>query len=95
MKVLIKYCGGCNPQYDRNAILSKLKQDYNIMEFTSDFDPSETYDFVIVLAGCMRSCANHEKLNGSYGKMIIRNIHDYKILTNKLDKWIKKSSKSS
>ena len=27
MKIGIKYCGGCNPRYNRTAVVSRLKKD--------------------------------------------------------------------
>lgn len=28
MKIGIKYCGGCNPRYDRNQEVEKLKKNF-------------------------------------------------------------------
>ena len=33
MTVAVKYCGGCNPRYDRGAALEKLKKRYPDIKF--------------------------------------------------------------
>ncbi|MCR1899353.1 hypothetical protein NSA47_10195 [Irregularibacter muris] len=85
IEVLIKYCGGCNPRYDRGQIVEKLKKQYSTINFTSSIDPRKSWDLVIVLSGCMSSCTTHENLNGKHGKMIVRSLKDYKTLVHKLD----------
>ena len=33
MKVGVRFCGGCNPRYDRGAALRKLKEERKDVEF--------------------------------------------------------------
>ena len=35
MKIGIKYCGGCNPRYDRSQEVEKLKKKFSQHTFTS------------------------------------------------------------
>ncbi|WP_027623885.1 hypothetical protein [Clostridium lundense] len=76
MRIGIKYCGGCNPRYDRKDIIEKLKSEYSdlIVELVKE---KEIYDLVIILCGCTSCCVNHQNLNGKYGKVIASNDKDY------------------
>lgn len=89
MRIGIKYCGGCNPRYDRNSIITRLINDYNdlIVELVKE---KEVYDLVIILCGCTSCCINHQDLNGRYGKVIVSNDKGYvqiQEVINKIKKW--------
>lgn len=76
IKIGVKYCGGCNPRYDRKNIVTKLKNEYEdlIIEL---INKDEIYDLVIVLCGCTSCCISHENLKGKYGKVIVSKDKDY------------------
>ncbi len=62
MKVGIKYCGGCNPKYNRTEMVNKLINKYPEI----DFEPVKEhvfYDAVLIINGCKRSCAGHQMLD--------------------------------
>ena len=58
MKIGIKFCGGCNPKYDRkyaeNILRTKLSKDY-IVEYVKD---KEIYEYVFIINGCQAQCAS-------------------------------------
>jgi len=68
MKTALKYCGGCNPRYDRGAFLTELRADFPQLTVV---DAAETPDFVLVLCGCPSRCADHGGLEGRLGKWIV------------------------
>lgn len=55
--VAIKYCGGCNPGYDRVALAEYIK---NSLHGRVEFVPQDSEDADIVLAveGCKTCCAD-------------------------------------
>lgn len=55
MKVYLKYCGGCNPLYDRSVIRGLLTADFPHITFTRE--ESEA-DRTAVICGCSRACAS-------------------------------------
>jgi hypothetical protein len=56
MTVLIKYCGGCNPWYDRIAFVEQLRQEFSGVEFLySGSGPAEA-DIVLLVCGCPVKC---------------------------------------
>ena len=52
-RVRIHYCGGCNPRYDRTALVQRLNADFPSLAFTYDGDA----DLVLAVCGCSVACA--------------------------------------
>ncbi|MBS3758324.1 MAG: hypothetical protein KGY61_06645 [Desulfobacterales bacterium] len=56
-RVGIKYCGGCNPDYDRVALVEELKNRLaGYVEFVA-YD-AENIDMVLAVEGCQSACAD-------------------------------------
>ena len=72
MRVGIKYCGGCNPRYDRAGEVNKVLDHFRQADGASaeDADNSKTvfeyaeeggvYDVLLTVCGCVHKCANTE-----------------------------------
>ena len=71
MKVRVKYCGGCNPRFDRKEVMERLKASFPKAEFVESGDDEGPFDRVVVLCGCSASCASHEDLCGMHGKVVV------------------------
>lgn len=82
MKVGFKYCGGCNPIYNRKDFLKKLIDKHGDVHFTIA-EENIFYDIVLIINGCLRACTSHEKLNGRI--KLFANSQD---VFNKIDKVI-------
>jgi hypothetical protein len=55
-RVAIKYCGGCNPDYDRVGLVKRIKQSLDgRVEFVSLED--ENIDLLLAIEGCPTACA--------------------------------------
>lgn len=55
----IKYCGGCNPRFDRGKAFDTIKKR---LEGKVDFLIAEEeieYDFILVIGGCTKCCASY------------------------------------
>jgi len=63
LRVGVKYCGGCNPEYDRVALLEQIKER---LEGKAGFVPPESEDVDIILAvhGCRTACADLSGFQG-------------------------------
>lgn len=57
----VRYCGGCNPRYDRVGLVKKLASFFPELEFTSAQD-AVSYPAVVVVHGCPARCAKVEGL---------------------------------
>ncbi|MCF8049684.1 MAG: hypothetical protein K9L59_00490 [Desulfobacterales bacterium] len=63
MKIAVKYCGGCNPQYDRMEIAQRFFRALNgKIELVSPDDPES--EAVVVFVGCDTACVNLEPFKG-------------------------------
>jgi dissimilatory sulfite reductase (desulfoviridin) alpha/beta subunit len=55
-KIYVRYCGGCNPEYDRVAAVQKLAWALNAGITTQ---PDDAY-LRFAVSGCPRRCASKE-----------------------------------
>lgn len=78
MRIGVKYCGGCNPRYDRPKFVARLKDELGgEVEWLNASTAEVPLDFVLVVCGCTAACAEHRQLNGAYGKLVIRAQTEY------------------
>lgn len=69
MIVHVKYCGGCNPRYERAGIVENLKKRFP--EMTVRFEDAKGADAAVIICGCSAACADVDGCYGSYGRFII------------------------
>ena len=63
LKAAIKYCGGCNPGYDRVALADFIKNSlHGRVEFVA-LD-SEVVDLILAVEGCKTCCADLSTFEG-------------------------------
>jgi hypothetical protein len=86
MKFGIKYCGGCNPKYDRVLIASRFKADIGCGNSVEAVKEGTIYDIVVVLCGCCCACANTENIKVIYQKVYVTSESDYEKLLVVIDK---------
>lgn len=53
MRVGVKYCGGCNPEYRREVIEEMLKKHFEIFY-------SDNVEILVLISGCKRACVADE-----------------------------------
>ena len=71
MIVGIKYCGGCNPEYDRVALVEQIRCVLKgKVEFVSD--QSEGVELILAVQGCATACADLTPFKGIQIKMITK-----------------------
>ena len=83
MKIGIKYCGGCNPRFNRKSIAERLEKDFPEAEI---FVAKETKvaDWFVIVCGCTNACASHDDLIGTCGKFVIASYKDYPPMAEKI-----------
>lgn len=84
MKVRVKYCGGCNPRYERRAVTERLKAAFPQAGFVETGDDEGPFDHVAVICGCSAACAMHGDLHGTYGKTVVSSAGESEGLENAL-----------
>ncbi len=66
MKIGIKYCGGCNPRYDRGEHVKALRETHPEQDW--EYVKEENfYDLLLVVCGCGSCCAGYGQ--HKYGKL--------------------------
>lgn len=86
MKIGIKYCGGCNPRYDRTEVVLRLKEYIGEGHSIETTKKGIIYDIVIILCGCTSACANNQNLEAKYAKVCITSESDIGKLLDIIDK---------
>ena len=66
MKRAVKYCGGCNPRYDRVALVHRLEEKFGEKIPAANYE--EVYDELYVICGCTSRCTD---LSGYMAKSIV------------------------
>ncbi len=63
LRLGLKYCGGCNPEYDRVALVEDLANRLGSkIEFVSPH--SRDVDFILAVEGCATACADLSPFEG-------------------------------
>lgn len=76
MKVGIKYCGGCNPRFDRISAMEKFKDKNSDITFES-LDIHKKYDKVMLICGCERTCLRFRPEFEAYERIIVGDEEDF------------------
>lgn len=71
MIVQVKYCGGCNPRYDRVAFLDRLKKTFPEIDFVYKTEPGAEVSTGLVICGCDTACAETAGCIGNCGRIVV------------------------
>lgn len=72
----LKYCGGCNPRYDRAALAVRLKEDCPGV-LLQPARPGVIYDALLVLCGCSARYADLSGLECRGPTLVLTREEDY------------------
>ncbi|MBE6016991.1 MAG: hypothetical protein E7233_05195 [Lachnospiraceae bacterium] len=82
MNVYVKYCGGCNPRYDREAFVNELKEGLPQHSFSAQAkDP----DVSLIVCGCSCACADKSGCAAPYGMITVWQHLDVSDIKDRLD----------
>ena len=76
VKVGVRYCGGCNPRFDRVAGVRRLEDACPWAAFEGA-RPGVCYTLLLIVGGCTACCPSQEGLEGRY-RTEIREATDFK-----------------
>lgn len=88
MRIGIKFCGGCNPLYERQKIVERIKREYPL-EVVEAIRDGTVYDFIIILNGCRAECVDYKDLRGNFGRIDIFCADDYTKIQEAISKYYK------
>lgn len=69
MRIGVRFCGGCNPRYDRGAFYKETVEANSQHDFFIA-EEGENYDKILVIGGCPACCAAYEQYNYSEVKKV-------------------------
>jgi 4-hydroxybutyrate CoA-transferase len=84
LKIGIKYCGGCNPRYDRVLFVEELQREFKDFDFETA-NTEQVYDALIVVGGCKSCCADHKRYQ-SDSRIFVTDKSDYTNVRNIIEK---------
>lgn len=79
MKIGIKFCGGCNPVYDRGRRVSRFREAHPEHEYVTS-DTNAVCDIWMVVCGCSRRCADTNGLKAGRGIVLLWDEDSFKRL---------------
>lgn len=62
LKIGVRYCGGCNPRYDRVSFVKQLERTFPEILFLPA-QRGESYTAVLLVCGCLSQCVSREFLS--------------------------------
>jgi hypothetical protein len=69
VRVGLKYCGGCNPEYDRVALVRHIEESLQgKVAFVSP--ESEDVELIVAVEGCSTACADLSAFQGMEVRVI-------------------------
>ncbi len=75
LTVGVKYCGGCNPRYDRVALVEELAAAVPAARFVPA-RAGEPCGALLVVCGCAAACASTAGLEAPLGRVTVRGRED-------------------
>ncbi len=63
LKCAVKFCGGCNPRYDRGAAYKKIRGALSDKILFSYPEDGESYDILLIIKGCTGCPYLYEEIN--------------------------------
>jgi hypothetical protein len=69
LKIGVKYCGGCNPNYDRVALVKQIEERFRGKASLARAD-SKGIDLVLAVVGCSTACADLTPFAGKEVRII-------------------------
>jgi len=75
-KIGIKYCGGCNENYDRIKLTAEIKNKFADIFIFEQAKCEKSYLCVLVICGCNVQCADISKIKSEKGFLYVSGNND-------------------
>lgn len=62
MKCGVRFCGGCNPGYNRREALNEIEARFKDIDFINAVE-GVPHDLLLVIGGCSSCCAAYEQFD--------------------------------
>lgn len=88
LNIGIKYCGGCNPKYNRSDFTYELIEKYKDKVEIEPIKHNIVYDMVIIMNGCSSRCANISQIKHKGKIFSVAGEEDFILIYGEIDKII-------
>jgi hypothetical protein len=88
LNIGIKYCGGCNPKYNRGAFVAGLAVKYKEKINIEPIKENIIYDIVIIMNGCSSVCVNISEMKHKGKSLSVACEEDFTLIYEEIDKWL-------
>jgi len=65
----VKFCGGCNPRFERGKALEELKKHFEGRISFEYAKEKSIYDILLIIAGCANCCASYCEYESRQGNI--------------------------
>ncbi len=86
----LKYCGGCNPYYDREAEVKKLQLRCEGVEFEA-YRTERAYAKIFLICGCPRTCIRNKEIFKGKDCVVLKCPEDFLEIESEIKQWQEKS----
>jgi hypothetical protein len=83
-KIGIKYCGGCNPSYERVEMIQQVQSLFK-ERFIFSFNDLQDLDIMVFACGCPRACADKDSNHPQVPSRSVIEENDFKSLVDWLE----------
>ena len=84
--VAVRYCGGCNPRYDRVAFVKELANACPYANFINAGTDVADAHLSLVICGCSARCAEVSDLPDCLGPWIVSSAEEWQSVKASLDR---------
>lgn len=85
MNIGIKYCGGCNSQYDRVKLIEGFKEKHPENRYYDVLDGELTQDIWIIVCGCPCACVRTDGLAATLKMFFVKSPEDIPLLEAEIE----------
>jgi hypothetical protein len=90
LNIGIKYCGGCNPKYNRSGFVAGLAVKYKGKIKIEPIKEDVIYDMVIIMNGCSSVCVNISEMKHKGRILSVASEEDFTRIYEEIDKIVSK-----
>lgn len=72
----VRFCGGCNPRFDRGAAFEKIKDQLKDEIEFKYAEEDALYDVILVIGGCTNCCASYDQYRTKRGVVKVYDLAD-------------------
>ncbi len=83
-KIGVKYCGGCNPSYERVEMVQRLQSSLKD-QFIFSINDQQDSDIMVFVCGCPRACAHKDSHDRQVPSRLVIGESDFKSLVDWLE----------